>query len=146
MAIRYFTATSLFLLALLFPILSFAQATDLNATVRAALASDPRTAGMSPAQIDAMAQILSGEASRQGITPQDITWRPIPTQGGAALLPSCGAFPTYFCTINHSFGFDGSDPTIPIWLEACSLMLIFLFAEMRAVHRRSASILHATAQ
>ena len=114
------------------PLFAHAQSADLTSTIRAALYSDPRTASMSQAQVDAMVAALSQRVQQKGLTPADITWRPIP-QGGFAAVSTCGGYPAYFCTINTSFGFDGTDYMIPVWLAITSLLLIFLFA----LHRRT---------
>jgi preprotein translocase subunit SecF len=65
--------------ALFTPVLMHAQATapsDLSATIRAAILHDPRSASLSPAQIGAMVSALSSKAQTQGITAQDIAYRP----------------------------------------------------------------------
>ena len=106
----------------------------LNATIRAALYGDPRTATMSQAQIDAMVSALSQRAQQKGLTPSDITWRPLPTSGTTA-ANSCAGFPVYLCTINDAFGFEGPDYFIPIWLAACALLFLIINA-LQAHHRR----------
>ena len=116
------------------PVFAHAQTTDLNATIRAALYGDPRTAEMSQAQIDAMVSALSQRAQQKGLTPSDITWRPLPTSGTTA-ANSCAGFPVYLCTINDAFGFEGPDYFIPIWLAACALLFLIINA-LQAHHRR----------
>lgn len=119
---------------LMLPLLAHAQSADLNATIRAALYGDPRTATMSQAQIDAMVSALSQRAQQKGLTPSDITWRPLPTSGTTA-ANSCAGFPVYLCTINDAFGFEGPDYFIPIWLAACALLFLIINA-LQAHHRR----------
>ena len=119
---------------LVLPLLAHAQSADLNATIRAALYGDPRTATMSQAQIDAMVSALSQRAQQKGLTPSDITWRPLPTSGTTA-ANSCAGFPVYLCTINDAFGFEGPDYFIPIWLAACALLFLIINA-LQAHHRR----------
>ena len=116
------------------PMFAHAQTTDLNATIRAALYADPRTAAMSQEQIDAMVAALSQRAQQQGITPADITWRPIPPSGFAA-VQTCNGFPLYLCTINDAFGFEGPDYFIPIWLAAAALLFLLINALLNH-HRR----------
>ncbi|MEK7601670.1 MAG: hypothetical protein AAB480_04025 [Patescibacteria group bacterium] len=117
-----------------FPLLVHAQTADLNATIRAALYGDPRTAEMSQAQIDAMVSALSQRAQQKGLTPSDITWRPLPASGTTA-ANSCTGFPVYLCTINDAFGFEGPDYFIPIWLAACALLFLLINA-LQTHHRR----------
>ena len=113
-------------IALAFPLLASAQ-TDLSQSIRAALASDPRTNAMTEAQIDAMVAALSQGAAQQGMTAQDISWKPVPTQGGAALASdaSCGGFPAYLCAMSAAFGFTGPDYIFAIWLGVAALLLVF---------------------
>jgi hypothetical protein len=121
-------------LFLMLPLLVHAQSADLDTTIRAALSSDPRTATMSQAQIDAMVAALSQRAQQQGLTPGDITWRPLPTSSTAP-TSVCAGFPAYLCTINTAFGFQGPDYFIPIWLAACALLFLLINA-LQAHHRR----------
>ena len=111
---------------------------ELNVAIRAALTSDPRTAELSGSQIDAMVVILAGEATRQGMTAQDITWRPAvapvaQTVDGAEPI-GCGAMPQFFCNLNHAVGFDGSDLAIPIGLGITSGLLILILGIMIERH------------
>jgi len=130
---------ALALLAVFLPYAVSAQTeSELNIAIRAALMSDPRTAELSESQIDSMVVILAGEAERQGLTAQDITWRPavVPmaqTVDGAAPI-GCGAMPQFFCNLNHAFGFDGSDLAIPIGLGITSGLLILILGVMIERH------------
>lgn len=124
-----------------FPLLAHAQQADLQSTIRGVLLSDPRTAQMSQAQIDAMVALLSQKAQQKGLTPADIAWRPLPTAGSGG-ASSCAGFPEYLCTINESLGFDGSDYTIPAWLGVASLLLILLVA-VDAERRRKMPVAQA---
>lgn len=108
---------------------------DLRSTIRAAILSDSRSQGMSPAEIDAMVEALTRQAQSVGMTAQDIVWRPTE----AAPVQQQEACTGFLCNLNKAFGFDGSDYTIPIWLAASALMLIFLIAgvlEYRHAHRK----------
>lgn len=111
---------------------------DLRATIRAELLSDPRTSSLSEAQIEVLVGLLAEEAEKQGITSQDIQWRPqsterfVATQSAAPQAPECtGGF---LCTMTEAFGFIGTDTTIPFTLGAASMALVWLLAEM--IHRR----------
>src|SRR3989344_6096780 len=99
---RTAVAISLALL-LLAPLTLTAQTGELEDTIRAAILSDPRTAAMSEAEIDAMVAALAQEAATQGVTSQDIAWRPqeegAPTSGET----QCGIM----CALTNAFGFDG---------------------------------------
>lgn len=125
-------------IALALPLLALAQSSaELSATIRAELLKDPRTAGMSEAQVDAMVSALAEEAQAQGITPYDITWRPSETaEGSAGPATECGYMPQLLCNMNKVFGFAGGNPTIPIILGICSALLIFILAEMIEHHIR----------
>ena len=112
---------------------------DLRATIRAELLSDPRTSGLSEAQIDALVGLLAEEAEKQGITSQDIQWRPESTERFVATesaapqeAAECGG--GFLCTMSEAFGFVGADTTIPFTLGAASMALVWLLAEM--IHRR----------
>lgn len=130
--------TGIVILALLVPVFASAQSADLQATIRAALAGDPRTNAMSPEDLDALAAQLAAGARERGMTPHDITWAPIETQSGTqtGAQPACSVFPQYFCAISEAFGFMGGDPTIAIWLGAIALMFLFLAGEMRYLHKK----------
>lgn len=65
--------------SLMMPLFIHAQATPqsaLDATIRAAIMQDPRSASLSAAQISAMVAALSAQAQTQGLTAQDIAYRP----------------------------------------------------------------------
>ena len=127
---RTAVAISLALL-LLVPLTLTAQTGELEATIRAAILSDPRTATMSEAEIDAMVAALAQEAATQGVTSQDIQWRPQEERGfmSETGVGSCNML----CKLTNAFGFDGSDVTIPIALGICAGLLIFLIGSL--LHR-----------
>ena len=133
----------LILLALFVSVPFFVSAqnasSDLRATIRAELLSDPRTSSLSEAQIDALVGLLADEAEKQGITSQDIQWRPesserfVATESAAPQeAAECGG--GFLCTMSEAFGFVGADTTIPFTLGAASMALVWLLAEM--MHRR----------
>ncbi len=139
LSLRKVAILALLACALFVPVLSHAQQSDLQSTIRAAIAADPRTQGMSQAQIDAMVGALSQHAQNQGLMPNDITWRPISnTPAAQQMVISCGAFPTIFCTLSYSLGFIGNDSTIPIWLFVASLLMITIIMLIRRQHHLSA--------
>lgn len=125
------------LIALVLPLTLRAQAvspSDTRAAIRAALIADPRTAGLTEAQLDMMVQILTRQAAGQGLTAEDIQWRPqdsIDAQGDAP-APACDGF---LCTMTEAFGFLGGDATIPFFLGMSSMGLIWILAEMLHRHR-----------
>ena len=110
---------------------------ELEATIRGALLSDPRTAGLSEAQVDAMVSLLAQEAQNQGVTSQDIQWRPQQYEDTGASMGEdyCGATPAFLCAFSLAFGFAGTDPTIPFTLGLASMGLIWVLAEMLHRHR-----------
>jgi len=112
-------------LMLAVPAMAAAQSTDLQSSVRAALAGDPRTASMSQSQIDAMVQALSAQAQSKGITPQDIAWRPVTDAPAAPLVGTCSG-PRLLCNMSAAFGITGPDYLIAVWLGITALLLIFI--------------------
>ena len=113
---------------------------DLRATIKSELLSDPRTLGLSQAEIDAMVNILAQEAQKNGMTVHDITWRPQIMQsagmnaGGDVAMAFC-APSSILCKFNEAFGFVGPDTIIPFTLGSASMGLVWILAEM--LHRRS---------
>ena len=121
-------AVALLVLALALPVVIHAQTQDdLRATVRAAILTDPRTAELSETDIEVMVAALTEEAVAQGITSEDITWRPQEEGKGEG---AWGNLPAFFCTLNQAFGFDGSDTAIPIGLAVSSALLLFLIGSI----------------
>ncbi len=131
--------SALFIISALFamPLFAHAQQGDLQATIRAAISQDPRAASMSPEQIDSLVGALTQKAQNQGVTYQDIVWRPTPITDSTQEVVTgfCPPFPQLFCSLNESFGFDGTDYLIPGWLATTSLLLILLVA-LRRHHAR----------
>jgi len=111
---------------------------DLRTTIRAELLSDPRTSSLSQVQVDTLVDLLAGEAEKQGITSQDIQWRPQSTERFVAIESAAPQAPEctggFLCTMTEAFGFIGADTTIPFTLGAASMALVWLLAEM--IHRR----------
>lgn len=112
-----------------------APPSDLRSVIRAQLLSDPRTASLSSDQLDAMVSLLAQQAQKQGITAQDITWRPqAPAPASAPRAPAESCAGNFTCVMDEAFGFIGPDTTIPFALGAASMGLIWITAEM--LHRR----------
>jgi hypothetical protein len=128
-AFRIGAAWMILALGLIAPAITLAQA-DLQSTIRAQILQDPRTASMSQVQIDALVSALSQSAQQQGLTPQDITWRPT---GEQPVAPTnfCAPYPQYLCVMSAAFGFIGGDYIIPLWLAVLSL----LFLLTNALHK-----------
>lgn len=126
--------------AFLVPAAVYGQAAsaDLRATIRAELLSDPRTSSLSQAQIDTLVSLLADEAQKQGITSQDIQWRPqnnerfVAIESAAPEAAECAG--GFLCIMSEAFGFIGADTTIPFTLGAASMGLVWILAEM--IHRR----------
>jgi hypothetical protein len=113
---------------------------DLRSAIRAELLSDPRTAGLSGAQLEGMVNLLTQEAQKRGVTAHDIAWHPqqragsgMGGQNSETMAISCGVSP-FLCTLDEAFGFIGPDTTIPFSLGAASMGLIWIIAE--TLHRR----------
>lgn len=133
LATMLLTFAILISLALLVPAMGHAQTSaNLEATIRAELMSDPRTASLTSAQVEAMVSLLAQEAQRQGITASDITSRP--SSFAEEMTDVCEGTPKVSCVFDVAFGLIGPDSTIPYILGATSMGLIWLLAEM--IHRR----------
>lgn len=128
------------LISLSVPLFVHAQAADLQTSIRAALLRDPRTASLTASQVDAMVQVLAGEAATRGITAQDIDWRPSTAESTFTTTTgetTCGTIPRVLCTLNTAFGFSGSDPTIAIGLGITSGILVLIIGAMLGRRRFS---------
>lgn len=128
----------LFLVCMAAPQVTSAQEStgELRATIRGAIMSDPRTAGLSETQINTLVDLLAQEAQKQGVTAQDIQWRP---EGTERFVTGESTPPTqctggFLCLMSEAFGFIGPDTTIPFTLGAASMGLVWILAEM--IHRR----------
>ncbi|MDO8514300.1 MAG: hypothetical protein Q7S50_02030 [bacterium] len=138
----YFALVLFTCLFAFFPFVLYAQTVaqgDLRSTIRAELLSDPRTSGLSNAELDAMVDLLTDEAGKQGMTVQDIQWRPQNTQSFTAseqspVSPDACRASRFLCMFNEAFGFAGPDATIAFTLGAASMGLVWIIAEM--LHRR----------
>ncbi len=115
---------------------------DLRATIRAELLSDPRTSSLSEAQIETLVDLLAQEAEKQGITSEDIQWRPQNNEQfvatGSAVQEGTGCGGGFLCIMSEAFGFIGYDVTIPFFLGMSSMGLIWILAEMIHRHRHPA--------
>jgi len=132
-----FAVAAFFVIAAILPALAHAQTppSDLRATIRAELLSDPRSAALSQTQLNAMVELLAQQAQAQGITASDITWRPQTfSQNAAASAPPESCTGNFTCVMDEAFGFIGPDLVIPFSLGLGAMGLIWIIAEM--LHRR----------
>ena len=126
------------LVGLSIPFLALAQTestqsdAQLRATIRAQLLSDPRTAGLSQAELDAMVDLLAKGAEEQNVSSKDLEWHPQPvqaSQNGAAAAPDeCAGIPSFLCSLSKAFGFVGAAIGIAIALGLAAMVLIWLIA------------------
>ena len=123
---------------LLLPLLSYAQASnsaELNATIKAAILKDPRTAGLSAAQIQSMIQALSAKAQSQGVTAQDIAYRPgtpgivVPAVGQPASSDPCVA--SAWCAAGEYVGGGVARNIIYVAFWILAIILILVIWRMR---------------
>ncbi len=137
--------------AVLFVILPFVvsaqgaggEESDLRATIRAALLTDPRSASLSSAEVEEMVSALTGEAERQGVTSSDIAWRPqSPEESGSGAWDSsaCGNPSGFLCALSTAFGFTGPDATIAVALGVLAAILLFVIGMM--LYRRGHHAYH----
>ena len=138
-----FAVFSAFLLAcaMFMPFLVQAQGDELSASIRVSLLSDPQSAGLSQAELDALVEALAAEAREQGITATDILWRPSePASFGAGeatgMADTCGNMPPILCALNDALGFSGRNLIIPLLLFFSSAALIFVLSVMIHRHRQ----------
>jgi hypothetical protein len=137
MAARATGVALLLAVALLVPALSHAQSAQqdsLRAAIRAAITTDPRSAGMSQAQLDSIVNALSAQAAKRGVTAGDITWRPYSADSVTSVppqTPSCWGFPGVFCTLNAAYGFSSNDLWMPLVLFAAAAAFFVIVALMR---------------
>ena len=120
------------------PTLSFAQESELSATIRAALLADPETANLSQAELDAMVAALSAEAETQGVAAGDILWQPQEpvAQQNISEENTCVNMPPFLCALNESLGFAGGNTLIPLWLFISSAALLFTLWAMIQLYRK----------
>jgi hypothetical protein len=82
--------------AIFTPLLTHAQS-DLNASIRAAIMTDPRASALTPAQIDVLVQALTVKAHALGVTAHDIAWRP--SQTAPAAVSAIGPYGDAYLTL-----------------------------------------------
>jgi hypothetical protein len=137
--IRFSVVGVVMLAAIGLPFLTHAQtatSSELSATIRAELLSDPRTSSLSSAQLDAMVSLLTQQAAAQGVTAHDIQWRPqtFSNSGATPAVQQESCAGNFTCVLDEAFGFIGPDTLIPFSLGLASMGLIWIIAEM--IHRR----------
>ncbi|HEV3245029.1 MAG TPA: hypothetical protein VG102_01590 [Candidatus Paceibacterota bacterium] len=113
--------------------LAYAQTSSQNqlrATIYAEITADPRSQSLTQAQIYALVNALSNKAQEQGVTSDQLTYRPqVPTEGASTFMPCNGLS----CSISQAFGLDGSFPIIPIALFALAALFILIYGVMREI-------------
>lgn len=118
--------------ALIFASHAYAQTTSqdqLRATIKAEITADPRSKTMTQAQIDGLVDALTTQAQKQGLTVEQLTYRP-----GETAIPSSAAFTNctdISCSLGQAFGLDGSVPIIPIALLVVAGLFILIYGIMR---------------
>ena len=140
---RLVLAVAAVLLCLVFisPLTTHAQAAtstaDLSATIRSAILKDPRAQGLTPTQLEAMVEILTSQAQSQGMTAQDIAYRPGhpdtlgPTPSSSLPSGSCIDISSPLCPLGQALGFDTPDKRVPIGLWITSALLVAVIWHMR---------------
>lgn len=127
-----------FIALLVVPLFAFAESDAvLAATIREAILSDPRSAEMSEADIEAMVAALAKEVGAQGITSGDIAWRPqdpAPWAETSDRSESACGYSAFICSLNEAFGFSGSPLVIPLLLGVCSAILLFVIGSILLHH------------
>jgi hypothetical protein len=126
---------------LIMPLLIHAQTTSqsaLDATIRAAIMQDPRSASLTSTQIDAMVTALSAKAQTQGLTAQNIAYRPgtagiVVPAGVTANTPMvsdpCALSPA--CAVGNFLGSGLANNATYVALWILSLLLMFIVWHMR---------------
>ncbi len=115
-----------------------AQEDSLSATIRAAIASDAEYENLSQEEIDAIVAQLANEAQLEGMTAEDITWRPQPTtfsETAPADEDTCGRIPRIICQFSEALGFRGDNIFVPSFLLLLIMAVILLTAAMIEHHR-----------
>ncbi|MBI4094115.1 hypothetical protein HY417_04075 [Candidatus Kaiserbacteria bacterium] len=117
---------------------AFAQSgAELEATIRAAVLSDPRSAEMTEADVDAIVSVLVTEAIEHDVSAEDITWRPEVPAPWSETADQPGAACSYgalLCALNDAFGFSDSFLLIPLLLAITSAILLFVIGSILLHH------------
>lgn len=123
---------------------------ELHATIMAAVLSDPRTANLPPAQLQALVNALAAKAKTQGVTSQDIAWRPqVPTTIAPAQAQSTASTSTNsvcdpaflsLCDMSAAFGFLGNDYSIPVVLFITAGLLYIIVRRLHLHHHEEAQV------
>jgi hypothetical protein len=134
-------------LAITLPLALYAQSdTELRDTIRRALLADPRSAAFSEADRELMVDILTMQAQDQGVTTEDLNYRPGSTFGegaeNAVEYSWCGNMPSTLCAMTQALGFGDGDNTIPVALWGSGMVLLFVLGTMIEIrhikHKRAA--------
>ncbi len=121
---------------------AYATSNDTRAVIRSSLLSDPRTAALSQADLDAMVDLLALEAQKKGLTDEDIVGAPAQTNSMEVTnnfseveeISACDSWPP-LCRFNAAFGFDDQNSLVPVILIITSLGMVWILAEV--LHMRS---------
>ncbi len=119
------------------PALSYAQSGDLRSTIRAEVQKDPRSQEMSQAELDALVEVLAARAESDGVTADDITWRPTEERASesAVQVENCTST-ALMCAINTTFGFSPDNLWFPITLGILAGLLVLLLGEIIYKHHK----------
>ena len=105
---------------------SQASTTELQNAIRQQLLTDPRTARLNPNQLNSLVQTLSNQASKQGITPAQITWTPGVVRSRLIATPQT---PTTTCSGNDPFCNMSLQNGIPeIWILLGVFLVVLIGA------------------
>lgn len=121
----------------LFAIPAFAETrTELEVTIREAILSDPRSAEMTEAEIDALVASLGEEAATQNFSSADITWRPLEgaTSEEASQSEEACPYAQVLCALNDAFGFTEFPFLIPLLFAITSAILLFVIGSILLHH------------
>jgi hypothetical protein len=124
---------------------------DMNATVKSAILSDPRSQSLSSEEINVIALALTQQAQAQGMTQHDLLWRPAlahtvaPLDEAAYTGNDCGKVPTVLCGVNRSLGLPGSDMTIVVMLSVLLVLILAATAGYLELQHRNKMRLQAQA-
>ena len=125
---------------------------QLRAAIQTSLLSDPRTAQMSPQQLEQLVDALVGESQHAGLEAQDINammHASLPTleKGPGLQIPpqACGMFPS-LCPFNDAFGFDDTDQSLFVWTFLASALAFVFLLKMKQIHEYTPAVTADTSQ
>lgn len=136
------TAALLVLFCGVTPVLVHAQAassteeqTQMTEAIRSAIAADPRSGSLTPAELNSMVAALTASAQAQGLRARDIvvprsdtTVSGVSSASDQTSVCSQGT-PSFLCSLETAFGFDGSN-LLPLWLGGTAALLILIIGTL----------------